>query len=189
VAIRARAGPDMGPAPEASRAVLIRRLTFDLTGLPPTPDEVAEFVADTDPQAYWKLVERLLASPAYGERRARQWLDIAHFGESDDFGRDYLRPHAWPYRDWVIRAWNADLPYDRFVAMQVAGDGLWPSDPDAATATGFLAAGPWDYTGHVLLFDDSPEKEAARYLDRDDMLGTTFSSFASLTVQCARCHD
>ena len=188
-AIRERAGPEMGPAPEASRAVLIRRLSFDLTGLPPTPEEVAEFVADEDPQAYWKLVERLLASPAYGERRARQWLDVAHFGESDDFGRDYLRPNAWPYRDWVIRAWNADLPYDRFVAMQVAGDALWPSDPDAATATGFLAAGPWDYTGHVLLFDDSKEKEAARYLDRDDMLGTTFSSFASLTVQCARCHD
>jgi len=188
-AIRERAGPDLGPAPEASREVLIRRLTFDLTGLPPTPEEVAEFTADDDPQAYVKLVERLLASPAHGERRARQWLDVAHFGESDDFGRDYLRPNAWPYRDWVIGAWNADLPLDRFVALQIAGDALDPDDPQGVTATGFLAGGPWDYTGHVLLFDDSSEKEATRYLDRDDMLGSTFSSFASLTVQCARCHD
>ncbi|HEV2688451.1 MAG TPA: DUF1549 domain-containing protein, partial [Bryobacteraceae bacterium] len=121
----------------ADRVTLIRRVTFDLTGLPPTPDEVDAFVADKSPQAYEKVVDRLLASRRYGERWARHWLDLARFAESEGFKSDETRPNAWRYRDYVIRSFNENKPYDRFVKEQIAGDELWPADPEAHVATGF----------------------------------------------------
>ena len=117
------------PSPEADRATLIRRLTYDLHGLPPTWEEVQAFVADRSPDAYEKLVDRLLASPRYGERWGRHWLDVAHYGESHGYDKDKPRRNAWPYRDYVIRAFNQDKPYARFVEEQLAGDVLWPDDP------------------------------------------------------------
>src|SRR5205814_5726376 len=131
-------------SPAADRRVLIRRLTFDLIGLPPTPEEIDEFLADVRPDADERLVDRLLASPHYGERWARHWLDVVRFGESNGFERDLPRYNSWPYRDWVVNALNAGLPYDEFVRLQLAGDVLKPDDPDAVAATGFLVAGPHD---------------------------------------------
>ena len=179
----------LSPAPEADRATLLRRLTFDLTGLPPTPDDMEAFRADQSAQAYEKVVDRLLASPRYGERWARHWLDVVHFGETHGYDKDKLRPNAWPYRDYVIRAFNDDKPYSRFVQEQLAGDALFPDEPDGIVATGFIAAGPWDYVGHVELPITKTDGLIARYYDRDDMVMTTMSTFQSLTVHCARCHD
>lgn len=136
-------------SPEADRRTLIRRLTFDLLGLPPTPNEIEAFASDRDPQAYNKLIDRLLESPHYGERWARHWLDIAHYADTHGFERDQRRDNAWRYRDWVIRAINADKPYDEFLQDQIAGDVLRPNDPEAVIATGFLAAGPWDFVGQA----------------------------------------
>src|SRR6185436_229697 len=116
----------LAPAPPADKRTLIRRLSFDLLGLPPEPQEVAEFLADDSPEAWGKLVERYLDSPHFGERWARHWLDVVRFGESQGFERDKLRPFSWPYRDWVISALNSDMPYDRFVERQIAGDVLEP---------------------------------------------------------------
>jgi hypothetical protein len=177
------------PAPEADRATLIRRLSFDLLGLPPTPAELAAFVNDASPNAYEKLVERLLASPHYGERWGRRWLDVAHYGDTHGYDKDKRRDHAWPYRDYVIRSFNADKRFDRFVLEQLAGDVLFPNDPDGIVATGFIAAGPWDFVGHVELREGTVDKEKTRLLDRDDMVASTMGTFASLTVHCARCHD
>ena len=177
------------PSPQADRRVLIRRLTFDLHGLPPTFEEVEAFARDADPQAYENLVDRLLASPRYGERWARHWLDIAHYGDSHGYDKDKPRANAWPYRDWVIAALNNDKPYKRFVDEQIAGDILFPEDPQALTATGFLAAGPWDFVGHQELKEGSTDKNNTRLLDRDDIVATVMSSFTSMTVHCARCHD
>ena len=132
------------PAPEADKRTLIRRVTFDLTGLPPTPQEIAAFLADTRPGAYERVIDRLLASPHYGERWARHWLDLARFGESHGYEYDRLREHAWRYRDWVVDALNRDLPYDQFVREQLAGDVLPGGSP---IATGFLVAGPQDEAG------------------------------------------
>ncbi len=129
-------------APEADRIALIRRLTFDLTGLPPRPEEVAAFLADHRPDAYERLVERLLESPRYGERWAQHWLDLAHYADSNGFELDAERPDAWRYRDWVVRALNADLPYDRFVVLQITGDEVKPGDHEALIATGFGRGGP-----------------------------------------------
>nr|MBA3484993.1 DUF1549 domain-containing protein [Pirellulales bacterium] len=131
-------------APGADRRTLIRRVYFDLTGLPPSPEEVDDFVDDDDPQAYERLVDRLLASPRYGERWARHWMDAAHFAETHGHDQDRIREHSWPYRDYAIAAFNADKPYSRFIQEQVAGDALFPEDPQATIALGFLAAGPWD---------------------------------------------
>ena len=166
------------PSPEADRRTLIRRLTFDLHGLPPTPEEVDE--------PFWPirrrrlracLIDRLLASPRYGERWGRHWLDVVHFGESHGYDKDKPRPNAWPYRDYVIAAFNSDKPYDRFVAEQLAGDVLFPDDPQAIVATGFIAAGPWDFVGHVELREGTVDKKIARSNDRDDMVATTMSTF------------
>lgn len=179
----------MSPAPEASRRVLIRRLYFDLIGLPPTPEEVAAFEADRAPDAVERMVERLLASPHYGERWARHWLDVVHYGETHGYDKDKRRSHAWPYRDWVIKSFNEDKPWGRFMEEQIAGDALYPDDPQAVVATGFIAAGPWDFVGHVELREGTTDKAITRNLDRDDMVATTMTSFASLTVHCARCHD
>ncbi|HET6882679.1 MAG TPA: DUF1549 domain-containing protein, partial [Pirellulales bacterium] len=177
------------PSPDADRRTLLRRLKFDLHGLPPTPEEIDAFLGDASADAYERLVDRLLASPHYGERWARHWLDVVHFGESHGYDKDKPRPNAWPYRDWVITALNADMPYSRFVAQQVAGDVLWPDDPQAVVATGFIVAGPWDFVGHVELREGTVDKDLARSNDRDDMVATTASTFLSLTVHCARCHD
>ena len=179
----------LAPAPEADRRTLVRRLSYDLLGLPPTPDEVDAFHADDRPDAYERLVDRLLASPRYGERWGRHWLDVAHYGDSHGYDKDKRRDHAWPYRDYVIQALNADLPYSRFVREQIAGDVLSPRDPDAVAATGFIAAGPWDYVGNVELREGTVDKAKARLIDGDDMVSTTASTFLSLTVHCARCHD
>lgn len=179
----------LSPAPEADRRALVRRLYFDLIGLPPTPAEVAAFVEDDHPRAYEQLVDRLLASPHYGERWARHWLDVVHFGETHGYDKDQPRPHAWPYRDYVIRALNADKPYAQFVAEQIAGDVLYPGTADGIEALGFLAAGPWDLIGHKEVPETKIDGQIARHLDRDDMVTTTISTFASLTVQCAQCHN
>jgi hypothetical protein len=179
----------LAPSPEADRRTLIRRLYFDLTGLPPSPSEIQAFLDDRSPQAYEKLVDRLLASQRYGERWARHWFDVIHFGESQGYDKDKPRLHAWPYRDYVIRAFNSDKPYKRFVEEQIAGDVLFPDDPEALVATGFLAAGPWDFVGHQELREGTAEKDSTRSLDRDDMVAETMSTFTSTTVHCARCHN
>jgi mono/diheme cytochrome c family protein len=176
-------------SPEADKRTLIRRLAFDLIGLPPTPEEIEAFLADDDPRAYEKLVERLLASPHYGERWARHWLDVVHFGETHGYDKDKPREHAWTYRDYVIRALNEDRPYSRFVQEQIAGDVLYPATRDGIEALGFLAAGPWDLIGHAEVPETKIDGKIARHLDRDDMVTNTIQTFCSLTVQCAQCHN
>ncbi len=177
------------PAPLADRRTLIRRLYFDLTGLPPTPEQIAAFEKDTRADAYEKLVDELLASPRYGERWARHWLDVVHYGETHGYDKDQPRPNAWPYRDYVIRAFNADKPYARFVQEQIAGDVLFPGTEDGMTALGFLAAGPWDFIGHAELPESKIDGKVARHLDRDDFVSNTVGTFLSLTAHCAQCHD
>ena len=173
----------LAPNPQADRRGLIRRLSFDLIGLPPTPAEVDAFVADPAPDAYERLVDRLLASPRYGERWARHWMDVARFAESHGYEQDYDRPFAYHYRDFLIAALNRDMPYDEFVRWQLAGDELAPDDREAMAATGFLGAGafPTQLT--------EAEFESARYDELSDMTSTTGSAFLGLSVGCARCHD
>ncbi len=173
---------------EADRRTLIRRLSFDLLGLPPAPEDIDAFISDTDPRAVEHLVDRMLASPHYGERWAGHWLDIAHYADTHGFERDQRRDNAWRYRDWVIRALNSDLPYDQFLRDQVAGDVLRPDDPDAVAATGFLAAGPWDFVGQA----ETPSpvlKRQARADDLDDMVTQVMTASCGVTINCARCHD
>jgi hypothetical protein len=177
------------PSPDADRRTLIRRVSLDLTGLPPGPDEIDAFIADPAADAYERLVDRLLSSPRYGERWARHWLDVAHYADSHGHDQDRPRPNAWPYRDYLLRSLNVDKPYARFVAEQIAGDVIAPADPEALQATGFLAAGPWDESGLRDIQADSIDREAARYLDRDDIVTSTMSTVAGVTVHCARCHD
>ena len=176
-------------SPEADRQTLIRRLYFDIIGLPPSPDAVTEFLNDDEADAYERLVDRLLASNHYGERWARHWLDVVHYADTHGYDKDKLRPNAWPYRDYVIRAFNADKPYSRFVQEQIAGDALWPNTTDGITATGFIAAGPWDFIGHAEVPETKIDGRIARNLDRDDMVTSTLNTFCSVTVQCARCHN
>jgi mono/diheme cytochrome c family protein len=180
---------DLFPSPEADRRTLIRRVTFDLTGLPPTPPEVDAFLSDTRPDSYERLVDRLLASPRHGERWASHWIDAVHFAETHGNDQDRIRPNAWPYRDYLIRSFNDDKPYARFVEEQLAGDALYPDDPQATVALGFLGAGPWDESSQMAIQDGTVDKLVARNLDRDDILTTTMSTFASTTVHCARCHN
>ncbi len=177
------------PSPEADRRTLIRRLTYDLHGLPPSPEEVDAFIADQSPNAYEKLVDKLLASPRYGERWGRHWLDAVHYGESHGYDKDKPRRNAWPYRDYVIASFNEDKPYPRFVEEQLAGDALFPQDPNATVALGFVAAGPWDFVGQAELAEDTTDKKITRLLDRDDMVAQTMSVLVSATAHCARCHD
>ncbi len=176
-------------ASEADRRTLIRRLTYDLIGLPPTPEEVRAFEADTDPLGYERLVDRLLASPHYGEKWARHWLDVVKYADTCGYDKDKLRPNAWPYRDYVIRSFNEDKPYARFVQEQIAGDVLFPGEPDGILGLGFIAAGPWDFIGHVEVPESKIDGQVARNLDRDDMVAGTLNTFCSVTVQCARCHN
>ncbi|AWM40420.1 hypothetical protein GobsT_10830 [Gemmata obscuriglobus] len=168
-------------APEADRRVLIRRAYFDLIGLPPAPEEVEAFARDNSPGAYEKLVDRLMASPQYGERQALFWLDVVRFAETDGFNADAPRPNAWRYRDYVIKSFNADKPFDRFVKEQLAGDELYPDDPDALVATGFLRHYPDEYNAVNL--------EQRRYEVLTDITDTTSGTFLALTSGCARCHD
>ena len=179
----------LAPSPEADRRTLIRRVYFNLLGLPPTPEAVDAFVADPAGDAYERLVEQLLASPHYGERWARHWLDVVHYGETHGYDKDQPRPNAWPYRDYVIRALNADKPYGRFVQEQVAGDVLWPDTEDGVSALGFIAAGPWDLIGHAEVPETKTDGKIARLLDRDDMVANVMNTFCASTVQCARCHN
>jgi len=165
---------------EADRHTLIRRLCFDLTGLPPTPEEVKSFDEDKSPHAYEQLVEKLLVSPRYGERWARHWLDVVRFAETSGFEVNTPRPNAWPYRDYVVRAFNEDKPYDRFILEQIAGDAL-----NEDVATGFLVAGPED-----LVKSPDPVLTANQRADElHDIVSTTGSAFLGLTVGCARCHN
>ena len=171
------------PNEKVGREALVRRVTFDLTGLPPTGEQVVEFVADPRPDAYERLVDRLLSNPHYGERWARRWLDLARFAESHGFEHDYDRATAFHYRDFVVQALNAGMPYDQFVRWQIAGDEIAPDDRLAMMATGFLAAGV-----HSTQITKN-EVEKHRYDEMDDMLGTIGTSVLGLTIGCARCHD
>jgi hypothetical protein len=170
------------PAPPADRRTLIRRATIDLTGLPPSPEEVEAFAKDSAPDAYARLVERLLASPRYGERWGRHWLDVARYSDTSGYSNDFERPNAWRYRDYVIRSFNADKPYDQFVREQIAGDELEPGNAEAVIATGFLRSGPWEHTAMSV-------EAVTRQMFLDDVTGNIGVAFLGLTVGCARCHD
>ena len=177
------------PAPRADWITLIRRATFDLHGLPPTSEEIDAFLADTSPRAFANVIERLLKSPRYGERWGRHWLDLASYADSHGFELDYPRPHAWRYRDYVIQAFNDDKAYDEFLREQLAGDVMAPDDPSAVIATGFLAAGPWDYSGFVTALQGTAASRGTRLQDLDNMLTTVMTTSVGLTVGCAKCHD
>jgi hypothetical protein len=177
------------PAEKADARTLLRRLHFNLIGLPPTPGQLESFLADPSGDAYERMVDELLASPHYGERWARHWMDAVHFAETHGHDQDRIRTNAWPYRDYLISALNADKPYARFIQEQVAGDALFPDDPQASVALGFLAAGPWDESSLRDIREDTLDRQIGRYLDRDDMLTTVMQTFTSTTVHCARCHD
>jgi hypothetical protein len=168
------------PSAAAEPRVLIRRLYIDLTGLPPSPEEVKAFVANPSEAAYQKIIEKLLASPRYGERWGRHWLDLARYADSGGYEFDYDRPNAWRYRDWVIQAFNQDKPYNQFIREQLANDQLKPGDTEALIATGFCRNGPTV---------DNADNEETRMDELDDMVTTTSTVFLGLTVGCARCHD
>lgn len=172
---------DLTPAPEADRRTLIRRLTFDLWGLPPTPEAIAEFLADESPDAYEKLVDRLLASPRYGERWARHWLDLVRYAESDGYRQDAYRPDAWRYRDYVIRALNEDRPYSTFLREQIAGDELDPANPEMKVAVGFYRLGTYEFNQRDVIGQWN-----AILNDITDVVGDVF---LGLGMSCARCHD
>ena len=176
---------------QAEARTLCRRLYFDLIGLPPSPQEMDQFEQSLvqDSTAYEKLVDKLLASPRYGERWARYWLDVVHYGDTHGYDKDKPRPNAWPYRDYVIRALNDDKPYARFVQEQLAGDVLFPNTRDGIEGLGFIAAGPWDFIGHAEVSESKVDGKIARHLDRDDMVGNAIGTFCSTTVQCAQCHN
>ena len=171
----------LDPAPEADRHTLIRRATFDLHGLPPTPEEVDAFVADSAPDAYEKLVDRLLASPRYGERAARQWLDLVRYADSDGFRQDAYRPNTWPYRDYVVKSMNEDKPYDRFIAEQLAGDEIDPQNPDVYIGTAFLRLSCYEYNQR-----DVPKAWSEYLSDMTDVCGDVFMG---MSMSCAHCHD
>ncbi len=172
----------IAPVASADRRTLMRRLTLDLTGLPPSPEDVAAFVADPDPSAYEKLVDRLLDSPRYGECWARHWLDTIHFADTHGFEHDDLRPNAWPFRDYVIDSFNRDTPWDRFVREQLATDVFYPEETQLTPALGFLGAGNYDSSAAAT----APTSFA--YFDRDDLVTQTMAAFVSTTANCARCH-
>lgn len=187
------------PNSAADPRTFIRRATFDLWGLPPTPEDVAQFDRDcresrANPNevlpdaAVERLIDRLLKSPHYGERWGQHWLDIAHYADTHGFERDQLRPNAWQYRDYVIQALNRDLRYDVFLQQQIAGDVIAPDDSQAVIATGFLAAGPWDFVGQVETRSDALRR-AARASDLDDIVTQVMTATMGLTINCARCHD
>jgi cytochrome c553 len=169
-------------APAADRRTLLRRVAIDLTGLPPAPEDVDAFLKDNSPNAFARVVDRLLASPRYGERWARHWLDVVRYADTNGYSNDYERPNAWRYRDYVVRAFNEDKPYDRFIKEQIAGDELYPGNTEALIATGFLRAGPWEHTAMSV-------EAVTRQLFLDDVTHATVNVFLGLTLGCARCHD
>jgi len=178
---KALADHGLTPAPEAGKATLIRRVTFDLTGLPPTLEEVEAFLADDAPDAYERLVDRLLASPYYGQRWGRHWLDLVRYAESDGYRQDAFRPQAWRYRDYVVRAFNTGKAYDRFLTEQLAGDELDPDDPELRVATGYLRLGTYEYNQRDV---------RGQWADiLNDITDTTGEVFLGLGIGCARCHD
>ena len=172
---------DLAPSPEADRITLLRRVFFDLIGLPPSEAEISAFLADRSKDAYEKVVDRLLVSPRYGERWGRHWLDLARYADSDGFKADDTRPNIWRYRDYVIQSFNNDKPYDRFVREQIAGDELWPGDPNARIATGFNRHYPEEYNAQNL--------RQRRQETLNDITDTVGSVFLGLTFGCAKCHD
>ncbi len=176
--------PGLSPAPRADRRTLVRRATFDLTGLPPTPEQVNVFLDDPqdDRVAFAALVDRLLDSPHYGERMAQHWLDVTRYADSSGFANDYERGNAWRYRDYVVRAFNGDKPYDDFVREQIAGDEIDPDDPEGIIATGFLRMGPWELTGMEVA-------KVARMRFLDDVTNAVGETFLGQSLQCCRCHD
>ena len=174
-------GAGITPAPEADPRTLIRRLTFNLTGLPPTAAEVEEFTKDPSPDAWEQLIDRLLASPRYGERQARAWLDLVRYSDSDGYKADVYRPHAWRYRDYVIRSFNADKPYSRFVEEQLAGDELYPDDPEALIATGYLRLWPYE--------DNQIDVQRQWRAILHDITQNAGEVFMGMGVRCAQCHD
>ncbi|MDP6448288.1 MAG: DUF1549 domain-containing protein, partial [Pirellulaceae bacterium] len=174
----------MNPSPAAQPRALIRRLYVDLIGLPPTPEQVAAFVNDPSDAAYETLVNRLLDAPEYGQRWGRHWLDVVRFGESDGFERNGPRKNFWHYRDWVIDAFNADLPYDEFVRQQLAGD-LLVGGREGAASAGFLVAG----VHNTVVGSSERMKLLARQDELEEIIATVSQSFLGLTVNCGRCHD
>ncbi|MCA9081220.1 MAG: PSD1 domain-containing protein [Planctomycetaceae bacterium] len=184
VLIEAALPEGLEPAPLADRRTLIRRATYDLTGLPPTPEEVRAFLDDSreDETAFAAVVDRLLASPHYGERMAQHWLDVTRYADSSGFANDFERGNAWRYRDYVIRSFNEDKPFDQFTLEQIAGDELDPDDPEMRIAVGFLRMGPWELTGMEVA-------RIARQRFLDDVTNSVGETFLGHTLQCARCHD
>lgn len=172
----------LSAAKQADKRILIRRITFDLTGLPPTPEEVKAFVADSSADAWPRLIDRLLASPSYGERWGRHWLDVVRYADTGGFETDLPYPNAWRFRDYVIRSFNADKPFDRFIQEQVAGDELWPEDAEAVTATALYCVGP--VLPEAALTDRRLEHEWLT-----DAADTAGAAFLGLTYGCARCHN
>ncbi len=171
----------LSPAPEADKATLIRRVTFDVTGLPPSPEAIDAFLADDEPDAYERLVDRLLGSPRYGQRWARHWLDLVRYAESDGYRQDAYRPASWRYRDYVVKSLNADKPYDRFLTEQLAGDELDPDDPELRVATGYLRLGTYEY---------NQRNVRGQWADiLNDITDVTGEVFLGLSMGCARCHD
>jgi hypothetical protein len=166
----------------ADRRTLLRRVTIDMTGLPPTPEETEAFMRDRSAQAWERLVERLLGSPRYGERWGRHWLDVVRYADTSGYSNDFERPNAWRYRDYVIRSFNQDKPYDQFIREQIAGDELYPESAEARIATGFLRMGPWEHTGMSV-------EAVTRQMFLDDVTHSTAATFLGLTLGCARCHD
>lgn len=173
---------DIAPAPPANRQTLIRRVTFDLTGLPPTPQEVQAYVDDSSPNAYEKLINRLLASPHYGEHWGRHWLDVVRYADTDGYSNDFERPNAWRYRDYVIRSLNQDKPYDQFIREQIAGDEIDPTDPEMMVAVGYLRMGPWEHTAMSVAAE-------TRQLFLDDVTNSVGETFLAIPLRCASCHD
>ncbi|MBO0698658.1 MAG: PSD1 domain-containing protein, partial [Zavarzinella sp.] len=172
---------DLAPAPPTERVALVRRVYYDLIGLAPTPEEVDVFVNDRSPDAYEQLIDRLLNSPHYGEKWGRHWLDIVRYAETNGYERDGYKPFVWRYRDYVIRSFNADKPYDQFVREQLAGDEMPGYNPDAVIATGYYRLGLWD--------DEPADPLQAQFDDYDDIVATTGQAFLGMTMNCARCHD
>ena len=171
----------MTPNPPADRRALIRRATYDLLGLPPTPEDVEAFATTADPDAYSNLVDRLLASPRYGERWGRHWLDLVRYAETNSYERDGVKPNAWRYRDYVIKSFNDDKPFDRFAREQLAGDEIADGGPEAKIATGYYRLGIWD--------DEPSDPLQSKFDALDDVVATTGQVFLGLTIDCARCHD
>src|SRR6516165_8051789 len=169
------------PNDAAKPQALLRRLFLNLTGLPPTPEERADFLNDSSASAFDRLVENLLSRPAYGERWGRHWLDLVRYAESNGYERDGAKPSVWRYRDYVIRSFNDDKPYDRFILEQLAGDEIPDSNAETMTALGFYRLGPWD--------DEPADPAEDRFDQLDDIVSTTSQVFLGLTLQCARCHN